>query len=452
MMITKTALPRRTFLRGIGASLTLPLLDAMVPALTPIAKTAAAPIPRLGWIYVPNGFIKSPWIPAKAGREFELTPSLQALAPFRDRLVVLTGLADPAALQRVGDLNGPHSRAVTAWLTAAHAKPTEGADVQAGTSVDQIAATILGRQTPLPSLELGIERNEKATGACEGGYSCVYGNTICWRTPTTPLPMENQPRVVFERLFGDGDSHADRLAQMRRTRSILDEVTEDLESLKARLGINDRGRLTEYLDSVREIETRIQRVENGKDASELDLPERPTETPGSFEDHVKLMLDLMAVAYQTDSTRVATFQWGYEQTNRGYPHLGVPESHHGLSHHQEEEDKKTKKAKIDAYHVSLLAYFGEKLRNIQDGDGTLLDHIMLVYGSGLGEPNLHEPFDLPTLLLGGGCGRIKGGRHLRFPAEEMIPMSNLYVTLLDYAGAPIEAFGDSTGNIEALAV
>ena len=450
MIITKLALPRRTFLRGLGATVALPLLEAMIPALTPVAKTAAAPIARLGFVYIPNGFMKNQWIPAQEGPNFDLTPSLMPLAPYRDQLVVLTGLAQPEALPRPGDLVGPHSRGCAAWLTASHCKATEGADVRAGMSIDQLAATTLGRRTSLPSLELGIERNDKAAGACEGGYSCLYGNTISWRTPTTPLPMEVDPRVVFERLFGDGAGRADQIAQLRTTRSILDDVTDDLARLKAKLGPQDLTRLTEYLDSVREIEGRVQRVLETDDGSNLELPDRPTETPSSFDEHVKLMFDLQALAYQTDSTRIASFQLGYELTNRSYPQIGVPESHHAVSHHQQDPEKQAQKAKIDAYHIQLLAYYLEKLRGIPDGDGTLLDNVMIIYGGGLGEPNLHEPFDLPTLLLGGGCGRIKGGRHLKYPVDKMTPMANLYITVLDYAGVPTVAFGDSTNTIEAL--
>jgi hypothetical protein len=317
-------------------------------------------------------------------------------------------------------------------------------------SIDQVAAAALGNRTALPSLEVGIERNDKAAGACEGGYSCIYGNTISWRTATTPLPMEVDPRVVFERLFGDGAGRSDQVAQLRTRRSILDDVADDLARLKATLGPNDLGRLAEYLDSVREIEGRIQRALQGDGASHLDLPERPTETPASFDEHVKLMFDLIALAYQTDTTRIATFQLGYELTNRSYAQIGVGDSHHAVSHHQQDPEKQEKKARIDAYHIQLLAYYLEKLRAIPDGEGTLLDHAMIVYGGGLGEPNLHDPFDLPTLLLGGGCGRIHGGRHVRYPVEKMTPMSNLYVTLLGYAGVPIEAFGDSSSTIEVL--
>ena len=448
MFIKKMALPRRTFLRGMGATLSLPLLDAMVPALTAELRTAAAPIARIGWVYAPNGFLRKSWVPQGTGADFEFTPSLSALEPFRDRLVLLTGLAQRQA-DSMGDSPGPHSRSSGAWLTGVHVKQTEGADVRAASSADQIAAAVLGRSTVLPSLELATEQNERMIGNCESGYSCAYQNTISWRDATTPMPMEVHPRVVFERLFGDGATPAEQRSHLRVDRSILDMVTSQIAALRKTLGVSDRSRLTQYLESVRDIESRIQRAEARTDDPALVLPDRPVDIP-PFEEHVKLMFDLQVLAYQTDSTRVITFQLGRELSPRSYPDLGISSGHHYVSHHGGDPEKLASKAKIDQYHVNLFSYFAERLRETPDGGGSLLDHVVIVYGTGLGEPNGHDTFDIPAIVLGGGARQIKGGRHLAFPVNDNTPIANLWVSLLDKVGVPLEKLGDSSGPLQGL--
>ncbi len=445
MIITKKALPRRTVLRGIGTTLALPLLDAMVPALSATAKTAANPVRRLGFIYIPNGVILDHWTPVNEGTSFEFSPTLKSLAPFRDHLVVLSGLAHGQA-KSFNDGNGDHPRSSTAWLTGAHSKRTAGSDVAAGTSADQIAARELGRHTQLPSLEMALENNEILVGACEAGYSCVYQNTISWRTPTMPLPMEIHPRAVFERLFGEEATAAEQLIQRRTTRSIVDSVTQEMVRLQKTLGASDRVRVRDYLDSVRDIEQRIQRTETTNTESTLSLPERPVDIPETFEEHAKLMFDLQVLAYQTDMTRVVSFLMARESSNLTYPNIGVPDPHHALSHHRLDPELIGKAAKINAYHVQMLAYLLEKLRTTPDGDGSLLDHVMILYGGGMSDGNLHSHTDLPALVAGGGAGRLKGGRHVRCAQDT--PMANLLLALLNKAGVPTETLGDSTGQLE----
>ena len=449
MTIFKKALGRRTMLRGMGTALSLPLLDAMVPALTPVLKSAAAPVPRIGFIYTPNGYIRKSWVPAGEGADFEMTPSLASLEPFRDKLLIVSGLAQRQAFP-LGDPPGTHSRCSGAWITCVHPKATEGADVRAGTSADQVAAGLLGTKTVLPSLELATEQNEQMIGNCEAGYSCVYQNTVSWRTPTTPMPMEVHPRVVFERLFGDGSTPAEQRKQLRATGSLLDSVTEHIADLQRSLGTSDRGRLAQYLDSVRDIEGRIQRAESRTEDPTLQLPPRPVDIPASFDEHVDLMFDLQVLAYQADITRVITFQLGRELSPRTYPQIGVPGAHHATSHHQNDPQKLAEKAKIDAYHIQLLSRYAQKLKDTPDGEGTLLDSIAILYGGGLGEPNLHNPYDLPNLVLGGARGRLKGGRHLKFNVTDYVPMANLLVSLLDKVDARVEGHGDSTGPLEGL--
>jgi hypothetical protein len=449
MIVTKKALARRTFLRGAGAVLSLPLLEAMVPALTAESRTAAAPVPRIGFIYTPNGFMKDYWVPKTAGREFQFTPSLEALEAFRTKVTLITGLAHRQA-DPMGDPPGPHSRACGAWLTGVHVKQTEGADVRAAQSVDQIAAAMIGQESPLPSLELATEQNEMLVGNCEAGYSCVYQNTISWRNATTPMPMEVHPRVVFERLFGDGGTPAEQRTQLKTERSILDSVNAQIADLQRTLGPSDRYRVSQYLDSVREIEARIQRSEARTSEPDFALPERPVDIPASFDEHVKLMFDLQTLAYQADITRVITFQLGRELSPRAYPHIGVPAAHHAVSHHGGDPTKIAMKAKIDAYHIQLVAYYAERLQATPDGDGTLLDHVAVLYGSGLGEPNGHDPFNLPSVIVGTAYGRINAGRHLAFNMREYTPQANLLMSLMDKVGAPIEKLGDSTGTLREL--
>jgi hypothetical protein len=442
MIITKMALPRRTFLRGVGATLALPLLDAMVPALTAAAKTPASPVPRIGFIYTPNGVIQAQWTPAREGAGFALSPILEPLAPFRDQVVVVSGLAHRQA-ESFGDGNADHHRATAAWLSGVHAwTRTTGLEIRLSTTADQIAAAEIGRDTRLPSLELALE--SPTSIACDSGADCFYSNTVSWRTPTTPLPAEVHPRVVFERLFGDGGSAAQRLAARRRAGSILDSVMDEVARLERRLGTGDRTKLSEYLEAVRSLEQRIDRSSAESSEASLELPERPTDIPGTLEEHAKLMFDLQALAFQADLTRVFTLLVGREQTNRTYPEIGVPDGHHAVSHHQHNPDLVSKKSKIDTYHVSLLTYFLEKLRTTPDGDGTLLDHSILLYGSGLGDGDLHSHHDLPVLVAGGGGGRLHGGRHVKLPET---PMTNLLVTLLNKVGVEIERLGDSTGAL-----
>lgn len=445
MIITKMALPRRTFLRGMGATLALPLLDAMVPAFSATVKTAASPVRRLGFIFMANGANMNLWKPKGDGRSLELSPTLSPLAPFQNQVTVLTGLAHRQALA-LGDGNGEHARSSAVWLNGVHPKWTEGADVEAGITVDQLAAQELGKATPLPSLEISLEPNF-LVGNCENGYSCVYLNTISWRNPTTPNPMENNPRVVFEQLFGDGGTAAQRLRQMRRTRSILDWVTEDVARLQRTLGAGDRTRVNEYLDGVREVERRIQKAEHQSTTSVLPVVlERPVGVPDTYDEHARVMFDLVALAYQADVTRVFTYMLCREQNNTTYPHIGVPDAHHSVSHHANDPEKLEKYARINKYHVELFAYLLDRLQSMPDGDGSVLDHSMLLYGGGISDGDLHSHFDLPTVLVGGGTGRLKGGRLLQYSEEP--PLNNLLVSLLDKVGVHTDAFGDSTGRIE----
>ena len=443
MIITKKYLSRRTLLRGFGATLSLPLLDAMIPSLTALSRTAAKPARRLGVVYVPNGMAMPSWTPSTEGAQLALSPILQSLAPVREHILQLGGLVDAAA---VG--TGPHARASGAFLTGVPIKQTEGADFRAGVSVDQIAAREFGQETQLTSLELSLDSTE-LLGACDGASSCAYTNTIAWRTPTAPLPMESDPRAVFERLFGTSDSTdlGERLARIQEERSILDALSEKVTGLRTALGTRDRAKLGEYLDTVRDVERRIQLAER-QSTRELPVVERPAGIPDTFEAHAKLIFDLWVLAYQTDLTRVVTFMMGRELSGRSYPEVGAPDSHHPLSHHQNNPEKLTKLAKINAYHVQMFTYLLEKLKATHDGDGTLLDHVMILYGAGISNSNLHHHTNLPILIAGGGAGQIKGGRHLQSPADT--PLANLHLTLLDKLGVPMENFGDSNGMLNHL--
>ena len=445
MIISKKMLPRRTVLRGLGTALALPMLDAMVPALSGISGRAAEPVRRLGWVYCPNGMAMDAWMPA-AKESLDLSTTLSPLAPYRDQTVVVSGLAQGQA-EALGDGNGEHTRATATWLNGVHPRETEGADVRAGKTADQIAADQLGRTTPLGSLELAIDQ-DFLVGSCDNGYSCIYMNTIAWRDETTPLPMQNNPRVVFERLFGDGGSTADRQSEFKKDRSILDAISSDLARLQREIGAGDQARVAQYLDAVRAIERRIQLSEQ-KD-TELPELERPVGIPESYREHVELMFDLTALANQVDMTRVFTFMLGRELNGRAYPEIGIPDSHHGLSHHRYDPEKLAQLAKINTYHVSLFTHFLDELANTPDGDGSLLDHSLLMYGASLSDSNKHSHFDLPLLLVGGGAGQLKGGRHLQYPRDT--PMTNLLVSQLDKAGVRLDdGLGDSTGRLVELA-
>ena len=449
MIITRHALPRRTVLRGLGTAVALPLLEGMVPALTALERTAARAKPRLGVVYVPHGAVMNNWTPAADGKGFEFSPILQPLEPFRDRLQVLTGLDHAPAAQLPGDPAGGHGRITGAFLTGVHAKPTEGADFRAGTSVDQIAAKVLGRETQLASLEVGIGLPEFA-GACDAGFSCAYISTLSWSTPTTPLPMESNPRALFERLFGDGattDPEA-RRARRRQDRSILDAVTRKVARLRKGLGAADQAKLGDYLAAVRDVERRIQRAEAQSD-QELPVVERPSASmPASFSEYVKVMFDLQVLAYQTDMTRVVSFLMTPELTAQTYPEIGVPDPHHALSHHENKPESLAKLIKVGTYHTGLFAWYLDRLRQTPDGDGSLLDQVMVLYGSGMSNSNLHNIQNLPILLAGGGAGRLQGGRHIRF--AEGTPLTNLYLSLLGKLDVPAERVGDSTGRLTEL--
>ena len=443
MIITKKHLPRRTFLRGLGVTLALPLLDGMVPAFA-----AATPVRRLGVVYVPNGIFMEKWTPVAEGAAFEITSTMEPLAPFRDQILVLSGLCSEEGIARPGEGAGDHARAAGAYLTGVHPKKTEGHDIRAGISMDQIAARVLGQETQLASLELALDSKHRA-GACDPGYSCAYANTLCWSSPTTPLPMVTNPRVVFERLFGNSGSTdpAAWLASRQEDRSLLDTVTERVARLRRELGPRDRIKLHEYLEAVRDAERRIQKAEQ---QTKWDLPpvEQPAGIPATFEEHAKLMYDLQVLAYQADLTRVITFMVGHETSNRAYPEIGVPDPHHSLSHHGGNAELIAKLIKIDTLNTTMFAYYLDKLAATPDGDGSLLDHAMIMYGSGMSDGNRHNHHDLPTLLVGAGAGQIKGGRHVRVAPDT--PNTNLFLTMLDKLGVPAEAFGDSTGKLEYL--
>ena len=442
MIVTKMSLPRRTFLRGIGVTLGLPFLDAMVPALS----ATAAPPRRLGFVYVPQGVNWMKWTPDGEGQAFSFSPTLAPLEPFRDRLVVFSNLdSEPAEAQ--GDGSGDHSRGGTAWLSGTHARKTEGSDVRAGKSLDQFAADELGRDTQLPSLQLGID-NVGMLGGCEPGYSCSYQNVMSWRTPTMPMPMQTNPRVVFERLLGgDARTPEERRALVRSQGSILDFITLQTRGLMNRLGGGDRGRLDDYLAGIRELEQRIEKLEQQEDLA-LASTDLPVGIPDAFDDHVKLMFDLQVLAYQSDLTRVITFLVSREAAQRTYPQIGVSDPHHGLSHHGDDRAKLEKLAKIDAYHVQLLAYYVEKLRTTAEGDGSLLDHSLIMYGSGISNGQNHSHRNLPILVAGGCGGRVEGGRHVI--CAKGTPLTNLQLRVLEKVDVKLEKFGDSSGLLTDL--
>ena len=442
MILTRKAIPRRTMLRGLGASLALPLLDGMIPALTAQSRTAAAPVHRFGVMYVVNGMVMENWTPAAEGKAYELTPSLASLAAHRERFSVLSGLACVPTPGRPG---GAHAKASTRFLTDI-SPPTSETWLDAGVSIDQILANEAGKHTQLASLELAIESAETA-GACDVGFACAYTNTISWRSANTPLPTQHNPRVIFERLFGDSGSTTPqaRRARIEQDRSVLDSVIAEARSLSGSVGAGDRAKLVEYLDAIRDVERRIARAEE-QSARELPVVEHPSGVPDSFDDHVKLMTDLQVLAYQADLTRVVTFMLGREFSGMTFPQIGVPDAHHPITHHQHEAEKVVKVAKINAYQVTKFAYLLERLSATPDGDGSLLDHSTLLYGTGMGDCNAHDPRSIPLLLAGGGAGQLRGGRHLKFPRET--PLANLHLTLLDKFGVKLERIGDSTGRID----
>lgn len=441
MFITKKHIPRRMFLRGAGLSMALPFLESMVPAQTPLRLTAANPRSRAAFLYMQHGAIMQQWTPRAVGAGFEFTRILKPLEPFRDRLLVISGLEVGTAGPPPGESGGDHVRSAAAFLSAANPKHTAGADVYLGTTIDQIFARKIGQDTVLPSLELGIE-DVGYTGICNYGYSCSYVNTVSWETPTKPLPMEINPQVVFERLFGDGSTTAQRRARKTQDRSILDSITHDAAGIRKQLGANDRARLDDYLNDVREIERRVQLV--GKSLS--DLPDSPNGVPPSYDDHIKLQFDLIALAFKTDVTRVASFMYGRDNTNTTHPASGVTLSHHGASHHGNKPEGYEAFSKINTYFMQAFANLLEKLRSTPDGDGNLLDHSMIVLGSSMSNPNEHSHGPVPMLIAGGMSGRLNGGRHLVFP--DHTPHANLFLSLINKAGIPMESFGTSTGSLE----
>ena len=437
MTITRRSLPRRTVLRGLGATLGLPLLDAMVPAFTAVARTAAKPTHRFQAIYAPNGMAMEHWTPAEEGRAFALTPILGPLAPFRNQLLVISGLR--ASWTYV------HAGASASFLTGTPRGGQNETDVLASTSMDQILARELGKTTQLGSLEVSMDKFANA-GQCTAGLSCAYTQTIAWRTPTTPLPMENNPRAVFERLFGDSGSAdpAIRRARRQQKQSILDSVTDKLTDLKVAIGPRDRAKIDEYTEAVRDVERRIRLAEQQRDV-EPSFTEQPSAPPRVFEEHLQLMFDLQFLAVQADLTRVVTFMLGREQSTRAFPQIGVPDAHHPLSHHEDDPERIGLMAKINAYHVALIAGYLERLRAADDGDGSLLDHMTILYGAGISNSTRHSGTNLPLLVIGGGAGRLRGGRHLRFPSETS--NADLLLTLMDKLGMPLDRLGNSTTKL-----
>ncbi len=445
-VITGKHLPRRTFLRGVGAAIGLPLLDAMRPAFAGPALTKS-PV-RLAFTYIPNGVTFKEWKPATTGAGFEFTPILKPLEPFRKDILVLSGL-DHHNANALGDGGGDHARAGACFLTGVHPKKTAGADIQAGISVDQIAAKGLGNATRVASLELGCE-DSRTVGGCDSGYSCAYTNSISWRGPQTPMPPETNPRIVFERLFGDDDFSASPEARARRAsqrKSILDLVNARTQKLAGDLGAADRRKIDEYLTAIRELELRLERAEKDQNSFRPDI-DKPAGVPVAFADYIKLMFDLQVLAFQADATRVTTLIYGREASVRTYPEIGVPDAHHPLSHHRDLPENVSKITRINTHHTTLFAYFLEKLRSTPDGDGSLLDHSMVVYGSAICDGNRHSHENLPLLLAGHGDGGIQPGRHIQYPAGT--PMTNLYLTLLDRMKIATEKLGDSTGRLEHL--
>ena len=442
MITTKRALPRRTFLRGLGVTIALPLLDAMIPSLTAEARTAAAParLRRLGYVFMPMGCDASRWA-LKGDTLDQLSPTLEPLAPVKQHVAVVSGMELKNAYP------GTHATSNAAFLSAATARRTESSDYYLGTTADQIAAQQIGQATQLPSLELSMDLLS-TVGQCDNGYACVYQNNLSWSSPTTPLPAEAHPRIVFERLFGEGGTAAERRASLQRRASLLDSVTGEIQRLKSSLGPADQAKVGQYLDTVREVERRIQRAEAAAAQNPLPDLDRPVGVPAAYADHARLMFDLQLLALQGDVTRVITFQLARETSNRTYPEIGVPEPHHPLTHHGGDPEKIAKVAKINRFHVSLFAEFLQKLAATPEAGGSLLDHVLYLYGSGMGNPNVHDHTNLPIIVAGGAAGRMRGGRHLRYDGSA--PLANLHLTLLDKVGVRLESFADSKGKVDEL--
>ena len=451
-------LPRRTFLRGVGATVALPLLDSMTPlsSLALAQGGRSTPPIRLGYVYTPNGIVgacdKSPrpfmWTPRTAGASFEFGPTMKALEPYREHINVFSGLAQVTG-RALGDGPGDHARATATFLTGVHPFKTGGADFRLGISADQIAAKELGKYTQLSSLELGLEAQPLA-GNCDSGYTCAY-MSMSWRGPNSPLPAEINPRTVFERLFGDGDSTDPlvRLARLENQKSVLDYVTESLSRLKQRLGSGDKRKIEEYLESVRDIERRIARAEEQSLTMELPQLDKPGAVPDDYAQYSKLMIDMQVVAWQTDMTRVSSFMLGRDGSNRSYREIGISDGHHSISHHQGDGERLDKLIKIDELHVAMFAYLLKRLKETPDGDGTLLDHCLIAFGSSISESNIHTHDDLPIVLAGTANGQVKGDRHLVYPKET--PLNNLFLNMFDLAGlSHVDGFGDSTGRLTNL--
>ncbi len=436
MFVTKKSLSRRTILRGAGTVLALPLLDAMVPAFTALAATPAKPLRRFGAIFVPLGERPGYWTPKTVGENFEFSPILKPLEAHRKHLTVVSELCDP--------IDG-HAVTVAAWLSGSIPKRTIAEDVHAGTTIDQVIAKKIGQDTVFPSLELATEDFTGYIGGCDTQYACAYMNTLSWRTPTEPLPMEINPRIVFERLFGRPGTAEQRLAQMKTDRSVLDSIKGDVTDLESGLGNRDRNRLNDYLENVREIEQRIQRAEK-QSASDVKVPDAPIGIPDSFEEHVALQFDLLALSYEADMTRVFTFMMSRDASQRVYPNLGISEPHHSMSHHGNDPEKIANLVKLNTFHVELFGKFLAKLASTPDGDGSLLDHSMILYGSGMSESNVHSRLDVPTLIAGGSAGLLKGNRHIKVSKET--PLANLMVEVGQRFGVEMDKFGISTGRVE----
>jgi hypothetical protein len=442
VLIRKKHLSRRTFLRGAaGVGIGLPLLDAMIPAAVAQQLTAAAAPTRFGFVYTPHGYILKQWVPDTVGQNFDMKTILKPLAPFKDQITVLSNLA-----MRPDNVAGSgHATSNSTYLNGAVAKDTRGADVEAGTTIDQIIAGEIGQGTPLPSLELAIEDNSNMVGICDGTSSCTYLDTLSWSSSTTPLPMQINPRIVFERMFGSGSTPQERAARARADRSLLDAVVASADKLKNELGGRDRARIDEYLENLREVERRIGKLEQTAADTRLNVPDAPGDIPELYEEHVGLMFDLQHLAFQTDTTRVTTFMMSRELNNRTYPQIGVPGQHHAISHHGYKAELEAQHARINTYHVMLFARFVDKLRSTPDGDGNLLDHTLLLYGSGMGDGNVHSKDPISSLLVGGASGKLTGNRHLRMPAST--PHANLLLSILQLAAIPAEQIGNSTEPI-----